>query len=50
MAETLAGRVGRHLATFTIHIKFRFPLITISLVNRCISYSHTLLLRSLPFQ
>jgi len=30
-------------------LKFRFPLITLSLVNRFTSYSHTLLLRSRPF-
>ena len=31
-------------------VKVSFPLITFSLVNRFISYSHTLLLRSRPFQ
>ena len=43
-----AASAGQHSKQFAL--KFRFPLITFSLGDQFISYSHTLLLRSLPFQ
>ena len=46
--RNLGGCVGLQCC-YQFALKFRFPLITFSLVNRFTSYSQTLLLRSRPF-
>ena len=46
--RNLGGWVGLQCC-YQFALKFRFPLITFSLVNRFTSCSHTMLLRSRPF-